>query len=133
MKIKTVLISVAVTAVLVAGGGYGAYYAMQSQKTPVEVAPVANMNAYYGGFGMQETIYGTVTSQVAQNVQLNDEYKIDEIFVEAGDEVKEGDPLFSYDMTMEELELEMEQLSLQTLELTMTRRRARLWWPMIRS
>ncbi len=119
MKVKTVIISLAVTGALVAGGIYGAYYMMQSRKSPVEVVPVANVNSGY--WGTTDTIYGTVTSQVAQNVILNEEYAVDEIYVEAGQEVKEGDPLFSYDMTLPELEVELRQLELQTYELEKTR------------
>ncbi|HIR14299.1 MAG TPA: hypothetical protein IAB31_10310 [Candidatus Choladousia intestinavium] len=119
MKVKTVVISLAVTGALVAGGIYGAYYVLQSRKSPVEVVPVANVNSGY--WGTTNTIYGTVTSQVAQNVTLDEEYAVDEIYVEAGQEVKEGDPLFSYDMTLPELELELKELELQTYELEKTR------------
>lgn len=120
MKLKTAVISVVVSAALVGGAGYGAYYAMNGQKKPVQVVPVANINNSYWGDG-GDSIYGSITSQVAQIVNLNEEYSIDEIFVEEGDQVKEGDPLFSYDMTLPELELEMEQLTLQTKELTLTK------------
>ncbi len=121
MKLRTVLISVVVSAALVGGAGYGAYYASQSQKAPIEVVPVSNvsMGGYY--YDEQQTIYGSVTSQVAQTVQLNEEYGIDKIYVEVGDQVREGTPLFSYDMTLQELELEMQQLDLQTNELTLAR------------
>lgn len=120
MKIKTVVISVVVSAALIAGAGYGAYYAMQGKKSPVEVVPVSNVNN--GGFwGMTDSIYGTVTSQIAQNITLDEEYSIAEIYVEEGDQVKEGTPLFSYDMTLPELELEMEKLNQQVNELTMTK------------
>lgn len=121
MKLKTVAISIVVSVALVGGAGYGAYYAMQGQKSPVEVVPVSNVNVGSYWWGSSESIYGTVTSQVAQTVLLNEEYKIDEIYVKEGDAVKEGDPLFSYDMTLQELELEMEKLTLQTRELTMTK------------
>ena len=120
MKIKTVVISVVVSAALIAGAGYGAYYAMQGKKSPVEVVPVSNVNN--GGFwGMTDSIYGTVTSQIAQNITLDEEYSIAEIYVEEGDQVKEGTPLFAYDMTLPELELEMEKLNQQVNELTMTK------------
>ncbi|MDO4298697.1 MAG: hypothetical protein Q4C59_09540, partial [Lachnospiraceae bacterium] len=122
MKIKVVLISTVVTAGLVGGIGYGAYRVMKGKAEPVDVVPVSNVNnAYYGyGFGDNSTLSGVVTSQVAQTVMLDEEYEISEIYVEAGDEVKEGTPLFAYDMTLPELELEMEQLNLQTLELEKT-------------
>ena len=41
MKVKTVIISVVVSASLVAGVGYGAYYAIRGKATPVEVVPVS--------------------------------------------------------------------------------------------
>lgn len=119
MKLRTAVISVAVSLSLVAGAGYGAYYAINGRKSPVNVVPVSNVNLGY--WGDTSSFYGTVTSQVAQTVELNEEYTLDKIYVEAGDTVKEGDKLFSYDMTLPELELEMEQLSLQTQELNLTK------------
>lgn len=121
MKLGKAVISIVVSAALISGAGYGAYYVMQGQKSPVEVVPVSNVNA--GAYMWEEstTIYGTVTSQVAQTVSLNEEYKLDQVYVKEGDTVKEGDRLFSYDMTLQELELEMEKLTLQTKELTMTK------------
>ena len=120
MKIRMVVITTVVTAGIIGGVGYGVYYAMKSQEKPVDVVPVVNVNQMYYGDG-DGTLYGTVTSQVAQNVTLNEEYEIEKIYVKQGDTVKEGDPLFSYDMTLPELELEMEQLTLQTMELDKTR------------
>ncbi len=119
MKVRTIVICSAVTACAAAGIGFGAYYAMQGRQNPVEVVPVANVNT--GSWSMPETIYGSVTSQVAQRVVLDEEYPVAEIYVEEGDEVTEGTPLFSYDMTLAELELEMEQLTLQTQEISLTK------------
>lgn len=122
MKVKTVIISVVVSASLVAGVGYGAYYAIRGKATPVEVVPVANVNQYYGwGDEDGNTVYGTITSQVAQTVSLNQDYQVADIYVQEGQKVKEGEALFSYDMTLPELELEMAKLNLQTQELTMVR------------
>lgn len=120
MKLRTAAISIVVSAALVGSAGYGAYYAVQKQKKPVDVVPVEYVNMEYWGDEMS-SMYGSVTSQIAQTVALDEEYAVDKVFVQAGDIVKEGDPLFSYDMTLEELELEMEQLDLQTLDLTMTK------------
>ena len=104
MKVKTVIISVVVSASLVAGVGYGAYYAIRGKATPVEVVPVANVNQYYGwGDEDGNTVYGTITSQVAQTVSLNQDYQVADIYVQEGQKVKEGEALFSYDMTLPEL------------------------------
>lgn len=119
MKIRTILISAAVSAAAIGGIGYGVYCSMQGKKTPVEVVPVSNVNN--GFWGDSESIYGTITSQVSQIINLKDEYPIEEIFVSEGDSVSEGTPLFSYDMTLPELELEMEELTLQTYKLTLAR------------
>ncbi len=114
-KAGMVVISLVVTAALVGGVGYGAYYTMQGKKDPIEVVPVINVNSGY--WDDDEMVYGTVTSQVAQTITLNEEYQIDKIYVSAGETVKEGTPLFSYDMTLPELELEMAELDLQAKEL----------------
>lgn len=119
MKIKVVLIGTVVTAALVGGIGYGVYFSMQGKKQPIEVVPVSNVNT--GFWGDSESIYGTITSQVSQTISLKDEYPIEEIFVSEGDSVKEGTPLFSYDMTLPELELEMEELTLQTYQLNLAK------------
>lgn len=119
MKIRTILITTVVAAGITGGIGYGAYRAMKGQAKPVDVVPVLNVNQMY--YGETGSLYGNVTSQVAQTVTLNDEYAIEEIFVEPGDAVKEGSPLFSYDMTLPELELEMDKLTLQMYEIDKTR------------
>lgn len=117
MKIKIVLISLVVTVAMVGGIGYGAYYSLQGQKKPVEVVPVANVN--YGYWGSTDTMSGTVISMDSQTVQLNSEYELTKVYVETGDEVKIGDPLLEYDMTLAELKAEMESLTKQTLELNL--------------
>ncbi len=119
MKIRTILITTVVVAGITGGVGYGAYRAMKGQAKPVDVVPVRNVNQMY--YGESGSLYGTVTSQVAQTVTLNDEYEIEEIYVQPGDTVKEGTPLFSYDMTLPELELEMDKLTLQMYEIDKTR------------
>lgn len=91
-KAGMIAISLVVTAALVGGVGYGAYYTMQGKKDPIEVVPVVNVN--YGYWDDEEMVYGTVTSQVAQTITLNEEYQIDKIYVSTGDTVKEGTPLF---------------------------------------
>ncbi|MCD8348117.1 MAG: hypothetical protein LUD16_09280 [Lachnospiraceae bacterium] len=123
MKIRTALISITVSGALVAGVAYAAYYTMQGQASPVEVVPVKNvdMSSWYGDYYYSsDTITGTVTSKVSQTVVLED-YDIEEIYVSEGDEVTVGTPLFSYDMTKEEIELESKDIEVQTYELRLRR------------
>ena len=117
MKIKTVLISAVVLAGLAAGGYYGARYMVKRNTKAVEVMPVSNANQAYFTYDEEASIVGVVTSDVSQTEKLNEEYEIAEVFVKEGDAVKEGTPLFAYDMTLPELELELRELELRTREL----------------
>ena len=46
-----------------------------------------------------------------------DKQIVSKVYVQEGQEVKEGDPLLSYDMTLVNIDLEMEKLSKQQLEI----------------
>lgn len=116
MKIRTALISVALTGALIAGGVYTAYHTI-GKAAPVEVTPVANVALDASSFSDGITSEGIVTSRVSQNITLNAEYSIAEIYVSAGDTVTEGTALFSYEMTRQELMLKIEQIHLQQEEL----------------
>ena len=117
MKVKTVIIAVAVTAAAAGGVVYGVRYSMQSQKKPVNVVPVANVN--YSVWN-NDTMSGNIISKDTQTVQLNSEYDLVKVYVQTGDTVKIGDPLLEYDMTLIDLKKEMEDLTRQTLELNLT-------------
>ena len=83
MKIRTVVISLVVTAGLAGGIAYGVRYAMQAGKKPVDVVPVANVN--YGSWGDTNTMSGNIISRDTQTVQLNSDYKLVKVYVETGD------------------------------------------------
>ncbi len=122
MKAKTILISTVVSAALIGGSVYGAYYFARSQKKPVEVVPLANVNYASMGWGYSDSassMTGEIISRDSQNITLNSEYTLKEVFVEEGDSVKKGDKLLEYDMTLDELKREMEDLTRQTLEITL--------------
>ncbi len=118
MKIRTALISVVVSGALIGGVIYAAYYTVGlGKKSSVQVVPVRYVYSDIGYYYDEDSMYGTVTSRVAQNITLESDYSIEEIYVSAGDEVTEGTPLFSYDMTSKEIELESYEIELQSLEL----------------
>lgn len=118
MKIRTVVIAFAVTAAIAGGISYGVdRYSRKSQKKPVNVVPVANVN--FGYWGDDAVSYGSIISRDSQSVSLNTEYELLKVYVETGDEVKIGDPLLEYDMTLTELKNEMEILTKQSMELNL--------------
>ncbi|MCC8107344.1 MAG: efflux RND transporter periplasmic adaptor subunit [Clostridiales bacterium] len=127
MKIRTAIISVVVSGALIAGGIYAAYYTVGlGKKKSVEVVPVRyiynDLSYYYD----EDSMYGTVTSRVSQNITLEADYPIEEIYVSAGDEVTEGTELFSYNMTEQEIQLEALEIEQQTNQLRLKQRQKEL-------
>ncbi len=122
MKIRTALISVVVSGALIAGALYAAYYTVGlGKKTPVQVVPVSYVYIDMGYYSDEDSMSGTITSRVSQNIELESDYSIEEIYVSVGDEVTEGTELFSYDMTAEEIQLEELEIELQVAELNLKR------------
>lgn len=112
-KIVAILITVLVITALIGGGVY-AYKWNQDNKLFAQVQPVENIIWYYSGEEM--TSSGMVTNDDYQDVYLLDEKTVSEVYVEEGQEVKVGDPLMAYDMTLTELELEIQQLEVETIK-----------------
>lgn len=116
MKKLTIVLTCIGTVAVVGGGGYGIYRYIKANAQPVEVTKVAYLNT--GWWGNESTsTYGIVTSNATQEVNLDGEQLVKEIYVKEGDQVKIGDKLLSFDTTLLELNLESEKLNKQTLEL----------------
>ena len=97
--------------------GTGIVFAVrQSNSEQVKVASVQEMMGWYGGMN-DLNLSGNITSDVSQNVYLGSNQVVEEVFVQEGDTVQEGDPLVSYDMTLVNLELEMKKLDKEGIEL----------------
>jgi len=114
---KKVILIVLVIALVLAGGGFGGWYYLQNRNTePVNVFPFQylGMTEYWGD--SQES-YGPVTTDRIQTVFLSDTQTITEILVQAGDTVKKGDLLMTYDTTLSDLALERERLEVEKLKL----------------
>lgn len=123
MKIKNVIITVATIGVLTAGGIIVARHfgVGSSSSSKVEVIPVSMLNTNWFDDEEGNTIEGMIVSRDTQNVRLNDEYELTDVYVHTGDEVRKGDPLISYDMTMLQLQLEVSELKSQMLDLDLAR------------
>lgn len=117
MKAKTIIAVTLSVCLVCTGSGYGIYYYMQNNKSPVSVTPVSYLSTQY--YGDSSSISGTASSDVNQQVQLDGTNTVKEVYVNAGDTVKVGDKLMAYDTTLTELDLEMEKLNQATLGLKM--------------
>ena len=96
-------------------GGVTVYAVKTSSQSTVKVVSVSDMSG--GGGWSDNSLSGNITSDVSQNIYLADSQTVKKIHVKEGDTVKVGDDLLTYDMTLENLDLEMKKLEKQGIEL----------------
>ena len=121
--VKRVIVGVLVAA-LAAGGIYtGLMHVKESKVTEVPVTSVSNLQTDWYS---ETTLDGTITTNVSQNVNMDKDMIIEKIYVSQGDDVKKGDDLISFDMTLVEMELNIAKLKLQKQEQDLTKAQNRL-------
>ena len=124
MKIVKRVIAGVLIVVLAAGGIYtGLRHVKESKVTEVPVTSVSNLQTDWYS---ETTLDGTITTNVTQNVNMDKDMIIDKIYVSQGDDVKKGDNLISFDMTLVEMELNIAKLKLQKQEQDLARAQKRL-------
>lgn len=116
-KNKKLLIPVAL--VLVIALGVGLFFGTRGSSEPVNVYPFEylGMTEFWGD--SQES-YGPVTTDKIQTIYLTETQTVTEILVKAGDTVKKGDVLLSFDTTLDSLSLERKRLEVEKLKLQIT-------------
>ena len=62
------------------------------------------------------TLQGQIVTSVSQNVKMDKDVIIQDVYVQKGDTVKKGDKLMTFDMTLVEMELNIAKLKHQKLE-----------------
>ena len=121
--VKRVIVGVLVAA-LAAGGIYtGLMHVKESKVTEVPVTSVSNLQTDWYS---ETTLDGTITTNVSQNVNMDKDMIIEKIYVSQGDDVKKGDNLISFDMTLVEMELNIAKLKQQKQEQDLTKAQNRL-------
>lgn len=81
------------------------------------------MTEYWGD---NQESYGPVSTDKIQTIFLSDTQTVTEITVKAGDTVKKGDLLMSFDTTLDDLALERKRLEVEKLKLQLTQAETRL-------
>ena len=111
---KKIIIGILVAA-LIAGGaaGGGVYYRKSHQKT-VSVVSVDSLAGQY--YAEDTNLDGTITTSAVQNISVDKDMIIQELYVSKGDSVSKGDKLISFDMTLVEMELKIAKLKQQQQE-----------------
>ena len=102
---RSVLAAAALTLALVLAG-------CGKEETAVYVQKVANIN----GISTTDRFSGMVVSENLTEVKKDEDKAVSELLVKEGQDVKEGDPLFTYDtdklqLSADKLDLEREQLN----------------------
>ena len=127
MRKKAVFIGVLIAAAAVGGWYYYENYYKEESKINESVEGSVYMSNIsdimnQGFLGIKTRLVGVVDSQETKNIRLDSQKQLSEVFVEVGDEVKLGDPLFSYDVeamqqSLKEADLELEEMNntLQTM------------------
>lgn len=113
MKKKWIVAFIAAGVLLL--GGVTVYAVKTSSQSTVKVVSVSDMSG--GGGWSDNSLSGNITSDVSQNIYLADSQTVKKMHVKEGDTVKVGDDLLTYDMTLENLDLEMKKLEKQGIEL----------------
>ena len=113
---KKILVFLLTAAILGGGGagGYAGYKNYRDKHTEAEVWSVASLDWGYWGSDMECS--GVLTIDVAQQIYLNSEQQVEEVYVEEGQTVSVGDPLLKYDETSIQYEIQMKELDIETIQ-----------------
>ena len=85
-----------------------------SEQNPVFVQSVEQLQAT-GAIAPGDRFAGIVVSEDTTQIEKDPEMTVEELLVKAGDDVKEGQPLFSYDTQQLQLNLDKQKLELEQL------------------
>ena len=120
-KKKIWIISGAAAAALILAAAAVWFFFFRQAAVPSDPNEIAYVNAVSditgeGGLGMTAKFSGVAEPEKTLSVQKDDTKKIAELHVTVGQQVKAGDPLFSYDtediaLQLQEAELQLESLS----------------------
>lgn len=110
---KTAKIAAVSTVGVLLGGGIW-FAAGKLKKSEIKVYPMEELSQQI--WGETNSLEGVVSSNVSQEVRLMDKQLVSQVHVQEGQEVKEGDPLLTYDMTLVNIDLEMEKLNKEQLK-----------------
>ena len=111
---KKIIIGVLVT-VLAAGSVAGA--AVYFKKNNKETVTLVSVDSIASDYYMDDTtLDGNIVTNVTQNVTVDKDMIVQDLFVQKGDTVKKGDKLVSFDMTLVQMELNIAKLKKQKQE-----------------
>lgn len=123
-KRKHIIIGVLITVVIIAAAAAAVWFLVFREPSAAQSAgdetayvdSVANITGLGSGNGMQDRFSGVVEPQKTWNVELAQDRKVKNIFVQEGEEVALGTNLFEYDTADQEESLNQAQIDLERLQ-----------------
>lgn len=110
------ILAVCLAVALIAACGFGGWKVYQNYHGgAVEVYSISDLSTTY--WGDEKQTEGFVTTDQLQAEYLSETQTVEEVKVEQGQQVKKGDILFTYDSTLNDLDLKHKQVELQQKEL----------------
>ena len=121
---KKIIIGVLIAALVIGGSAGGAVYYKNSHQKTVSVVSVDSLA---GQYYMDDTnLDGNIVTSAVQNINVDKDMIIKEVYVAKGDTVKKGDQLMSFDMTLVQMELNIAKLKQQQQEQDLNKAVSRL-------
>ena len=115
-KKKKIIIGVVIAVVAVAAVVLSIVLAKGGGKKAKDKVYVEKVKTICGNdAGTTNRFSGVVEAQDSWKIKLDGDKKVKEVFVKVGDEVKEGDQLFSYDMDETNSQIEQANLELESI------------------
>ncbi|MGN0299107.1 MAG: biotin/lipoyl-binding protein [Lachnospiraceae bacterium] len=112
---KRIIVIVLVIALVFGAVQGGIYLVKKTQKKEVSVYAVRDFSmTEYWEDAMSS--YGTVQAEKLQPIYLSDTETVNDLYVTEGQTVQKGDPLFSYDTTLTEIQLARQQIEIQQIQ-----------------
>ena len=116
---KKAIIALLCLALICGGGyfGYRQYEKSRDEKKIVDVVPVSMMAQSSDMFMYDGSdTWGYISAANAQKVYVDTDKLVKTVSVKQGQEVKKGDTILEYDMTVVELELTQKENQVQVIE-----------------
>ncbi len=124
---KQIVVAVIAAAVVIAGCVFGGIRVYQHfHGGSVNIYSVEELGMDPQWIEEDSTIQASVSTDQLQTVYLSDSQEVDEIYVSKGQKVKEGEKLFSYDSTLDQISLKRKDISIQKKKITLSKEKKEL-------
>ena len=116
-SVKAIVIS-GVSLLLAAAIVVGVLWYLGHRSEPVKVAPVS---MFMGWLSNESTQSGNVTADNLQKIYASDTQTVTALLVQEGQTVKKGDPLFRYDTTLSDIQVERQEIAVKKDDLNLNK------------